>query len=96
MRHASRQDARVADARHLRLLRARRERPRGRASAARSMHGSLLLHSRPPSAPAIRQGVACIIPTVGRSIPSQSFSFSRETWSLTVSAFKIGEISGSF
>src|SRR5215510_12534088 len=33
-------------------------------SAARSMHGSLLLHSRPPSAPAIRQGVACIIPTV--------------------------------
>src|SRR5215831_4453166 len=28
------------------------------------MHGSLLLHSRPPSAPAIRQGVACIIPTV--------------------------------
>jgi uncharacterized protein (UPF0335 family) len=26
------------------------------------MHGSLLLHSRPVSAPAIRQGVVCIIP----------------------------------
>src|SRR3989449_10459040 len=31
------------------------------------MHGSLLLHSRPLSAPAIRQGVVCIIPTVGRA-----------------------------
>jgi transposase InsO family protein len=31
------------------------------------MHGSLLLHSRPPLAPAIHQGVACIIPTVGRN-----------------------------
>src|SRR4051812_42062442 len=33
------------------------------------MHGSLLLHSRPPSAPAIHKGVACIIPTVGRNMP---------------------------
>jgi len=31
------------------------------------MHGSLLLHSRPPSAPAIHQEAACIIPTVGRA-----------------------------
>src|SRR5215813_9532407 len=33
------------------------------------MHGSLLLHSRPPSAPAIHQEVACIIPIVGRNMP---------------------------
>src|SRR5215472_12138998 len=33
------------------------------------MHGSLLLHSRPLSAPAIHHGVACIIPTVGRNTP---------------------------
>src|SRR5262245_7410416 len=38
------------------------------------MHGSLLLHSRPPSAPAIRQGVACIIPTVGRSMPPKTIA----------------------
>jgi putative transposase len=41
---------------------------------SRSMHGSLLLHSRPPSAPAIRQGVACIIPTVGRSMPPKTIA----------------------
>ena len=33
------------------------------------MHGSLLLHSRPLSAPAILHGVACIIPTVDRNTP---------------------------
>src|SRR6516162_6337734 len=38
------------------------------------MHGSLLLHSRPPSAPAIRQGVVCIIPTVGRSMPPKTIA----------------------
>src|SRR6476659_5949718 len=38
------------------------------------MHGSLLLHSRSPSAPAIRQGVACIIPTVGRSMPPKTIA----------------------
>src|SRR5258707_12506975 len=43
-------------------------------SAARSMHGSLLLHSRPPSAPAIHQGVACIIPTVGRNMPPMTIA----------------------
>src|SRR5262245_60115306 len=38
------------------------------------MHGSLLLHSRPPSAPAIHQGVACIIPTVGRNMPPMTIA----------------------
>src|SRR5438552_5770404 len=38
------------------------------------MHGSLLLHSRPLSAPAIRQGVVCIIPTVGRSMPPKTIA----------------------
>src|SRR4029450_5600340 len=38
------------------------------------MHGSLLLHSRPPSASAIHQGVACIIPTVGRNMPPMTIA----------------------
>ena len=38
-------------------------------SADRSTHVSPLLRSRPPSAPAIHHGVACIIPTVDRSTP---------------------------
>src|ERR1700730_13809348 len=38
------------------------------------MHGSLLLHSGPPSAPAIHQGVACIIPTVGRNMPPKTIA----------------------
>ena len=35
---------------------------------------SLLLHSRPPSMPAIRQGAVCIIPTVGRSMPPKTIA----------------------
>ena len=36
------------------------------------MHGSLLLRSRPPSAPAIHQGDACIIPTVDHNMPPKT------------------------
>ena len=46
----------------------------GYAIAARSMHGSLLLHSRPLSAPAIHHGVACIIPTVDRNTPPMTIA----------------------
>ena len=40
---------------------------------------SLLLRSRPPSAPAIHQGDACIIPTVDHNMPPKTIAQSCET-----------------
>ena len=39
---------------------------------------SLLLRSRPPSAPAIHQGDACIIPTVDHNMPPKTSAWSCE------------------
>ena len=43
------------------------------------MHGSLLLRSGPPSAPAIHQGAACIIPTVDHNMPPNTIAQSCES-----------------
>ena len=48
-------------------------------SAARSMRGWQLPRSRPPSAPVIPRGAACIIPTVGRNTLQKPIALSCES-----------------